>query len=232
MPEEVNRILADQVSDILFTPTEEAVNNLKREGFAPSRIIDVGDVMYDAALFYAKKAQTSSAILNKVNYNKGNYILATIHRAENTNDAATLLSIFAALEKICKTLSIVMPLHPRTRKLLEDYSPALLSNTSIHIIEPVGFLDMVMLEKNAALIITDSGGVQKEAFFYQVPCITLRSETEWVETVKLQWNTLVNPNDTDTIHTRTLQAIGSQGLSGYYPYGKGKAANLIVEHLN
>ncbi len=232
MPEEINRILADQLSDILFTPTEQAVHNLKKEGYAQARIVEVGDVMYDAALFYAEKAAKSSHILHHLNHPPGEYILATIHRAENTNDSNRLTTIFTSLQRISKTLPVVMPLHPRTRKLIEHYSPSLLAKSAMHIIEPVGFLDMVMLEKNAALIVTDSGGVQKEAFFYHIPCVTLRSETEWVETIQLGWNTLVNPQDANKIHDQVIQTLGTRGLGNHFPYGQGNAANLIVQHLN
>lgn len=164
MPEEVNRIVADQLSDILFTPTQLATTTLRQEGFPAARIREVGDVMYDAALYYGEKAQGHSQILSKLNRNDA-YILATIHRAENTDDYARLLVIFTALEKISKTLPIVMPLHPRTHKVIAAHYPHLLTNTNIQLIEPVGFLDMISLEKQAKLIITDSGGVQKEAFF-------------------------------------------------------------------
>jgi UDP-GlcNAc3NAcA epimerase len=231
MPEEINRILADQLSDILFTPTKQAVINLTKEGYDKARIIEVGDVMYDAALYYADKAEKFSNILSKLHYQKSDYILATIHRAENTNDSEQLTNIFSALERISKTLPVVMPLHPRTRKLLEQYTPHFLLQSHIHVIEPVGFLDMVMLEKNAAAIITDSGGVQKEAFFYHVPCITLRSETEWIETVELGWNNLIDPQNPDLIHDQVIQTLGTKGLVNHFPYGEGNAAHLIVQNL-
>lgn len=231
MPEEINRIIADQLSNILFTPTTQAVNNLIQEGYDPSRIIEVGDVMYDAACFYVKKALNESQILEKLNVEKKNYLLATIHRPENTDDVDKLNNIFTALDKLTQELTIIMPLHPRTRKMLNQHLPMLLNNSSIHIIEPVGFLDMVMLEKHASLIVTDSGGIQKEAFFYQVPCVTLREQTEWVETVELGWNHLVKPESVDMIHDQILQVLGTSGLCDQYPYGKGDAGERIVAHL-
>ena len=230
MPEEINRIVADQLSDILFTPTEQAVNNLKSEGYAMSRIIQVGDVMYDAALFYAEKAQTS--LLKKLKLDKNNYLLATIHRAENTDNHKKLSVIFSALNQLAKIHQVVMPLHPRTRKSLEQLNKDYLHHTEITMIEPVGFLDMVMLEKNAALIITDSGGVQKEAYFYQIPCVTLRDETEWIETVKLGWNHLVGTSNVDETYQHISRIIGTKGITDQYPYGMGNAARLIVQHLS
>lgn len=232
MPEEVNRLVADQLAEILFTPTTQAIANLKQEGFSEHRIIPVGDVMYDAAIIFAEKAQTQSQILEKNKLHAKQYILATIHRAENTDDPRKLANIFAALERICETLPIVLPLHPRTKKAIDYRFPDLLTKTKINIIDPVGFLDMLMLEKNAALIITDSGGVQKEAFFYQVPCITLREETEWVETVQLNWNNLVKPDDANVIYQQTIKHIGAQGKEHDYPYGKGNASELIATFLS
>lgn len=232
MPEEVNRLVADQLAEILFTPTTQAVLNLKQEGFSEHRIIPVGDVMYDASIIFAKKAEQKSQVLEKNKLPEKQYILATIHRAENTDDPRKLHHIFSALERICDTLPIVLPLHPRTRKAINYRFPDLLTKTKIKIIDPVGFLDMLMLEKKASLIITDSGGVQKEAFFFQVPCITLREETEWVETVQLNWNNLVKPNDADAIYQEVLQRIGAQGKADHYPYGKGNASELIATFLS
>jgi UDP-GlcNAc3NAcA epimerase len=231
MPEEVNRVIADQLADILFTPTKQAVMNLKKEAYSAERIIEVGDVMYDAALFYGEKAMKNSKILSELDVRNGKYILTTIHRAENTDNHDKLFTIFTALERLCTTLPVIMPLHPRTRKTMEQHYPKLLMNTAIQMIEPVGFLDMVMLEKHAALIVTDSGGIQKEAFFYNIPCVTLREETEWVETIELQWNTLVKPHNADDIYANIIQRLGSSGLSDQFPYGKGSAAKLIVQHL-
>lgn len=231
MPEEVNRIVADHLSEILFVPTKTAAANLLREGFPVSRIIEVGDVMYDAALYYGEKASRTSKILAQLNFKNSPYILATIHRAENTDDLERLGSIFMALDKISKNLPLIMPLHPRTRKAIAQHHPHLLAASTIHFIEPVGFLDMIMLEKQAQLIVTDSGGVQKEAFFYQVPCVTLREETEWVETVELKWNRVVKPSDDNIIYEQVSQALNTKGTRESYPYGQGNAADKIAHYL-
>ncbi len=232
MPEEVNRIVADQLSAALFTPTEQAVTNLKHEGYDSARIIAVGDVMLDAAQFYGEKAVKSSQILQTLKLNAGDYVLATVHRAENTNHLPRLQAIFSALNRLCNTMPVVLPLHPRTRQIIEKQLPELIANSQITIIEPLGFLDMMMLEKNAALIMTDSGGVQKEAFFYQIPCITLRDETEWVETVALQWNKIVKPENSDEIYQQALNSLGSKGMQHQHPYGQGNAAHLITQYLH
>lgn len=232
MPEEINRIVADQLSTLLFTPTGQSVKNLQNEGYAAERIVEVGDVMLDAALFYAEKAAKNSTILQKHQLTRGKYILSTIHRAENTNDVSRLKIIFEALESLCADLPVIMPLHPRTRHTLQNEYPEMLARSTITFIEPLGFLDMIMLEKNAGLIMTDSGGVQKEAYFYHVPCLTLREETEWVETVQLQWNTILNPQDSNEIYTQALKSLGSAGIQNQYPYGRGNAASLITERLS
>jgi len=231
MPEEINRLVADQLASMLFAPTQTAITNLVNEGYAKERIIATGDVMYDAALLFADIAAKNSTVLQRLFQTQQNYVLATIHRAENTDTPSRLMTIFAALEQVSTTLPVVLPLHPRTRKMLEQQYPKQLHKTSIIFIEPVGYLDMIMLEKNAALIVTDSGGVQKEAFFYKVPCLTLRDETEWLETVELGWNTLVPVRDKNSIHDAIMRSLGAHGLADQFPYGKGNAAALIVKHL-
>jgi UDP-GlcNAc3NAcA epimerase len=232
MPEEINRIIADQLAEIFFTPTQQARINLEKEGYALHRIVPVGDVMYDAALFYGEQARKRSNILEILSCKPKEYVLSTIHRAENTDNLDRLSSIFTTLKRLSQTMRIVMPLHPRTSKALEHHHPDLLLNTGITLIDPVGFLDMIMLEKHASLIVTDSGGVQKEAFFYQVPCVTLRDETEWVETVELGWNTLVKPDNADEIYTAISQIGDKNAINGHFPYGNGDASNLIVQRLN
>jgi len=190
MPEEINRILTDHSSDILFTPTNTATINLKNEGIGGDKVHQVGDVMYDAAIFYGLKAENQSNILKQIELESKKYILVTIHRAENTNDQERIRNIIDGLGAL--TMKIVLPLHPRTAKYLNKYDIKM--PTQIEVIEPVGYLDMVMLEKHAAIIATDSGGVQKEAYFHGVPCITLRNETEWFELVDVGANTLVGAN--------------------------------------
>jgi len=226
MPEEINRVLTDHAADLLFAPTEAAVENLKREGIAGNRIRLVGDVMYDVALYYEAKAEQESRIFQELSLEPGGYILATLHRAENTDEPERLWAIFEGLGSVAKKVAVVIPLHPRTRAALER--EGLLGKVSRRMwtLEPVGYLDMVMLEKHARLIITDSGGVQKEAFFYQVPCVTLRSETEWVELVELGWNRLLPPLSAAKVCEGVRRAIGKRGASGH-PYGDGDAAQKI-----
>ncbi len=231
MPEEINRIIADQLSTLLFAPTAQAVQNLKKEGYMASRILEVGDVMYDAALFYLEKALQKSEILKQLGLKQEEYILATIHRAENTDDLGRLKTIFTALERISRDKSLVLPLHPRTRNLLNRHFPGWHKETNLQVIEPVGLFDMILLEKHAALIMTDSGGVQKEAFFYRTPCLTLRDQTEWVETVELGWNRLVSPVNGDKIYEEALQALNRPGEPHQKPFGNGDASRLIADHL-
>ena len=196
MPEEINRIVCDQLSSICFAPTQTAVDNLRHEGFMDSRatfrngkqrrVCNCGDVMYDNSIYFSSLAQQHSTILQEFNLQPGEYILATIHRDNNTDNPDRLQSILRALADIAKqdNIRIVLPLHPRTRKIIDGSTYLQLPEDSpITVIPPAGFLDMNMLEQNAKLIMTDSGGVQKEAFFFEKPCVILRPETEWVEIV-------------------------------------------------
>ncbi len=226
MPEEINRIVADQLSDILFASTAAAVDNLRREGVPAERIHPVGDVMYDAALQFAGVAARRGELLAKLGIAPQGYVLATIHRAENTDDLARLAAIVSALETVAATLPVVLPLHPRTQGRMKA---AGLAFDKVRTVPPVGYLDMVALESQASLIATDSGGVQKEAFFYRVPCVTLRDETEWVELVELGWNRLASPAAGDLAGT-ILAALGSKGVDAQ-PYGDGKAAQAIARIL-
>jgi UDP-GlcNAc3NAcA epimerase len=194
MPEEINRVLTDHAANLLFAPTDSAVENLRNEGIAEEKIHLVGDVMYDAALDYLTKAEDKSLILQDLKLTSQNYILATVHRAENTDDPKRLQNIFTALVEVSKKITVVLPLHPRTRAALQRERLLDSVNNALCLINPVGYLDMVILEKNAKLITTDSGGVQKEAFFYRVPCVTLRDETEWVELVECGANVLAGTN--------------------------------------
>lgn len=180
MPEEINRVLTDHISDFLFCPTKAAMENLKEEGISSNKVHMVGDVMYDVALAYVKKAKEESIILKRLALGKSAYVLATLHRAENTNDRARLQSIMDGLAQ--SPCPVILPMHPRTKKIIAD--EGIIVPDIIQVIDPVGYLDMAWLEKNARLIATDSGGMQKEAYFHGVPCLTLRDETEWVELVK------------------------------------------------
>ena len=226
MPEEVNRILADRVSSLLFCPTETAVNNLKTEGVNRG-VHNVGDVMYDVALFYRDRARQNSTVLQTLGLTPGAFALATCHRAENTDDPKRLSSILFALAEIATQLPVVLPLHPRTRKLIGDYglAPQLAKLT---ITDPLPFLDMVALEQASRVILTDSGGVQKEAFFYGVPCITMRDETEWVETVVWGWNRLAGADG-----KRILECFQKAAPPDGKPdlYGTGEASSLILENI-
>ncbi len=222
MPEEINRVLTDHLSDLLFCPTRTAVENLRQEGITEGVHL-VGDVMYDAVLQYMALAEKKSRILEHLGLEPGGYALATIHRAENADNPERLRAIFAGLEAVAREgLPVVLPLHPRTRKQADTLG---LWPNSVRALEPVSYLDMLVLEKNARVILTDSGGVQKEAFFFRVPCVTMREETEWVETVEAGWNTLVGC-DPEQIRQAALTA--QPGAESVWPYGDGKAAERIT----
>jgi UDP-GlcNAc3NAcA epimerase len=230
MPEEINRIVADVLASILFAPTKTAVDNLRNEGVSRNVYIS-GDVMYDAAVQFGQKAKAQSRILDQLKLTSKSYLLATIHRAENTDDPTRLQNIFSAFDQIAAEMPVILPLHPRTRKLLTQYHLQDLLN-KVNIIEPVGFLDMVNLESNARLIVTDSGGVQKEAYFHKVPCVTLRDETEWIETVNAGWNTLADVSSADaiaaTIHSTMSCSVERKAID---EYGDGNAASEIVSTI-
>jgi UDP-GlcNAc3NAcA epimerase len=230
MAEEVNRIVADHVSDVLLAPTEEAVRNLAREGMPKESVHLVGDVMYDAALCYAVKAERISTVLQRHALNPKAYVLVTVHRAETTDDPKRLRTLIEGLSLVAKQIPLVWPLHPRTKAALERHDLIKGLTKSMKLIEPLGYLDMIMLEKHASCIATDSGGVQKEAFFHRVPCVTLREETEWVELVRLGWNKLVPPVDAHLIANEVLRPI-SIPIASPDLYGGGRAADRIVEIL-
>jgi len=230
MPEEINRILTDRISRWLFTPTEIAAQHLTREGFTAEQIIPVGDVMYDVALHHGSRVTAEGGLLARLGLEAKNYLLATIHRAENTDYPERLAAIVQALESTAENLPVVWPLHPRTRAVLHQAGWLEKLSRRVTLIEPVGYLDMVQLEKYAALIATDSGGVQKEAFFYKVPCVTVRDETEWVELVESGWNRLSPPTDVSSLRQSISDALGSCGKP-VMPYGNGDAALRIVKHL-
>jgi len=228
MPEEINRIVADKIADLLFCPTATAVNNLTNEGII-NGVYNIGDVMYDAALQFAPIAEQKSHILDRLKLEPKNYLLLTLHRAENTDSFDNLKAILTAI--LQSKERIVFPVHPRTVKFLKQYQLDQPIEQADHVlvIEPVSYIDMIVLEKNAKKILTDSGGVQKEAYFYHVPCITLRQETEWVETVADGWNCLVGA-DVEKI----LAAIENFSPNGKQQahYGDGKASEKLVAVLN
>lgn len=232
MPEEINRVLTDHASNLLFAPTDTAVENLLEEGIGEDRIRQVGDVMYDAALFFAERADRTSSILEDLGLEEESYLLATVHRAENTDDPDRLRAVFRGLTAIADEVPVVLPLHPRTRSALADVGELRRARESLRLIDPVSYLDMVMLEKNAALIVTDSGGVQKEAYFQGVPCLTVRDETEWVELVELGWNRLAPPRSAAQVEAAIRESLSAEGgRSGAEPYGSGDSARRIVEEL-
>ena len=227
MPEEINRILADRVSTLLFCPTGTAVNNLALEGIKAGVSL-VGDVMYDVSLHYRGLALERSNALERFHLKEREYILATCHRAENTDDPARLRSIGLALADLAVQQPVVLPVHPRTAKILQDQGLTTIMK-NVKFVEPLSFLDMIRLEQSARVIVTDSGGVQKEAFFYNTPCVTMRDETEWSETVDLGWNSLVGASRSaivDKASRPTLPAAPSVN-----PYGNGKASEKIIEAM-
>jgi UDP-GlcNAc3NAcA epimerase len=227
MPEEINRVVADHLSRWLFAPTQTAVDNLAREGIAGDKVALVGDVMYDLAI----SMRNGASDVDRWGLKPSNYALATIHRAENTDDPSRLAAIFNGLGAVSQTLPVVLPLHPRTRDAIRKAGHRD-AEERLRLIDPVGFLDMACLEKHARLIVTDSGGVQKEAFFHRVPCVTLRDETEWVELVELGWNRLVPPTSADAVRDGVLVAIDVRGQEPPPDlYGGGSAAERIVATL-
>jgi UDP-GlcNAc3NAcA epimerase len=224
MPEEINRVLTDHISTLLFCPTETAVRNLAREGLTEGAH-NVGDVMYDAALYNSQLAEKKSRILETLGLRPKGYLLTTVHRPDNTDIPENLRSIATALSSLEAT--VLLPLHPRTRKALHELGITL--GGSVRVVEPVGYLDMLILEKNARLILTDSGGIQKEAYFLAVPCVTLRQETEWVETVEAGWNVLVGADRRKIIEAvRNFRPQGERVSL----FGDGQASVKVVEILS
>ena len=223
MPEEINRVVTDHLSDLLFCPTRTAVDNLKKEGITKGVYL-TGDVMYDAILENLKAAKTKSEILQKLNIKPKSYIYATVHRAENTDKENNLRDIIEAFSKTRET--IILPIHPRTKKMLDKFNLVMPEN--VKVIDPVGYLDSLSLMSNARKIVTDSGGVQKEAYFLKIPCLTLRNKTEWVETVQDGWNTL-----TGASKEKILEAINEfePKKAQSQHFGKGDAVQKIIDTI-
>ena len=224
MPEEINRILTDHCSDILFTPTANAQRNLIKEGIKKEKIINVGDVMFDAFKYYYDIADKKSKIIKDLGILKNEYILTTIHRQENTDSELNIRNIFKGLSQ--SPFNIILPLHPRTKNKLDNLKINI--PKKIKMIDPVGYLDMSALIKNAYKIVTDSGGLQKESYFYQKDCITVRNQTEWIETIESGYNTLVGPNEKNI--TRAINSTKKSKKSKNF-FGNGNASQLIVENL-
>ena len=247
MPEEINRIASDHMSTLLFTPTKTGLENLKREGFDSSihkkadvdhpNIYLCGDVMYDNSMYFSTISQQKSNILEDLKIAPNSYVLCTIHRDSNTDNSVNLTSIFNALIEISKQhhLSIVLPIHPRTRhkmkdQLKHDLYEEIMNNDAIKIIPPAGFLDIIALEKNARIIITDSGGLQKEAFFFEKPCVIMREQTEWIEIVENGNAILAGASQNEIINS--ADALLKKSDYTYPPfYGDGKAAEFIVSKI-
>ena len=226
MPEEINRALIDRVSRWLFCPTETAVRNLQAEGYDKlgADISCIGDVMYDAALFYSAQDKASDDIRKLTDEP---YYLATVHRAENTDDQQRMMGIFSALEEIASRTRVILPVHPRTRKILQSMGMEIKNMT---LIDPVGYFNMLYLQENSLAIFTDSGGVQKEAFFAGKPCVTLRDETEWVELVEHGFNTLVGA-DKVRIIAAEAELAGKKYDFSMPLYGDGHAGEKIVKAI-
>lgn len=237
MPEEINRVVTDHLSTLLFCPSQVAVDNLAAEGISSPptpdtslltpNVLITGDVMADALQFTAGKVAMNSDILNQLGLKPLHYLLATIHRAENTDNPDRLENIMSALSELATSEPIVLPLHPRTKKILGDnYISLLTPNSSLKIIEPVGYFDIIALAQSSRLILTDSGGMQKEAYWLKVPCITLRDETEWVETVETGWNVL-----TGSDRGKISNTVRNYTRPANHPplYGDGHAAEKIIE---
>jgi len=227
MPEEINRVVTDHVSTLLFAPTQTAVRQLHTEGIT-NNVHFTGDVMLDSILANLEKAESKSQILSQLGLSKGNYSLVTVHRSENTVDSHRLTGIVDALTEIAESDLLIWPVHPRTRNALSEFD-IISSTNKIRMLEPLPYLDLLVLQKNARVVLTDSGGIQKEACWFGVPCVTLRDQTEWVETVELGWNQLAGAET-----HRILEAFGkaSRGKAVALETGAAvRVARHIAEYL-
>jgi UDP-GlcNAc3NAcA epimerase len=226
MPEEINRIVADHLSEINFCSTKTAMCNLKMENLGKTGEL-VGDVMFDCSLKFAEFAEKRYDPFAKFAIEKNGYALLTCHRAENTDHKKCLTEIVKAVNRISETMPVLYPVHPRTKKFLNEYGLSFSGN--VKLIDPVGYLEMILLEKHASFILTDSGGVQKEAFFYRVPCITMREETEWVETAALGWNKITGADSKKIIAAFADFTKNRPAKTSVKPYGNGDASSKIVK---
>ena len=228
MPEEVNRVVTDRVSDLLCCPTRRAVENLRAEGFdaMPCRVVETGDVTLDAVLQHGRAAELRSTVVERLGLRSRPYALATLHRAENTDDPRRLASIAAALDAVARDMMVVLPMHPRTAAALTRHR----LGVGVHVIEPVGYLDMLRLLRGARIVLTDSGGLQKEAFCCGRPCVTLRDETEWVELLDGGHNRLAGA-DAGAIAAAVAGALSAELDFSVRPYGDGRAGERIVGEI-
>jgi len=231
MPEEINRVVTDHVSTWLFAPTETAVRNLAAEGVGSEKVHLVGDVMYDVTRLVIDDPARRTDIAKRLGVDGAAYAVATIHRQENTDDPERLAQILEALADLADRMAVVLPLHPRTRKITEGHIRAEKALEKLLCTEPVGFFDMATLLTGAALAVTDSGGLQKEAFFHRVPCVTVRDETEWVELLELGWNRLPAALGRAAIGDAIDAALASPRGEEGAPYGDGSAAKAILTVL-
>ena len=228
MPEEINRIITDRISNILFCPTHTAIENLAKEGYEniDAEVVNSGDVMEDAALYYEKVSRDKATVLQAYNLAASSYYLCTLHRAENTRSPKRMAAIILGLNSIAQNHKVVLPLHPRTKDLLLRHG----LNENILILEPVGYFDMIALIKNARLVVTDSGGLQKEAYFFNKFCVTMRDQTEWIELVSNGYNKIVGASSSKMIEAvNYFEAKTFQKKTELY--GAGKAANFMAEYL-
>ena len=231
MPEEINRVLTDHVSTLLFCPTQTAVENLRRENLTRG-VYNAGDVMYDATRFNSDIADRKNEVLSNLQLNGRDYVLVTVHRAENPDHRERLENILKALKKVAQErYTILFPVHPRTRKMIDTYQ---LDTHPIQLIPPASYLDILVLLKHATIAVTDSGGLQKEACFLQTPCVTVREETEWIETVQTGWNIVTGTNETtilngiDTILKQERKPVGD--AFGNCDASR-KIVRILAEHL-
>ncbi|OGV34327.1 MAG: UDP-N-acetylglucosamine 2-epimerase [Lentisphaerae bacterium GWF2_45_14] len=228
MPEEINRVVSDHISDINFCSTLPAVKNLENEGRGQTAIL-VGDVMYDCALKFSDAAEKNCDPFSKFAIRKNNYILMTCHRPANTDSRENLSQIVHAANDISEICPVLYPIHPRTKKYIAEYGLSFSQN--VKIVSPLSYFDMLLAERYAKLILTDSGGIQKEAFFYQVPCVTMREETEWVETVEMGWNVITGADYGKIMSCVKAFLSKKPPYPSVKPYGNGDASEKIVKHL-
>ncbi len=227
MPEEINRILVDHSCDLLFAPTEVAFERLEKEGIGRDRIIRTGDVMLDAALLFGERAKERSTILENLGLQEKGFALCTLHRAENVDSKEILQGLMEGLGEVARSLPIILPLHPRTKSRMEQFGLSDSLHDGIRLIEPVGYLDVLRLESSSSVVITDSGGMQKEAFFQKVPCVTLRTETEWIELLPGGYNRLARPM-VDSIPCKVEEALSAEPDWAVELYGDGHSSDAIA----
>ena len=229
MPEEINRVLTDHITDVHFSVTDVSTANLAREGITGDRVEQPGDVMYDCALQMAKVAEQKSKALETFGVEPGKFVLCTVHRAANTDDPKRLRVLMEGLDLLAEKLPVILPLHPRTRQHVDalGFKP---KSANFKIVEPIGYIDIVRLERAAGVIVTDSGGVQREAFFHKVPCVTFRDETEWPELVDSGWNTLAPLEAPKAFAELCASRVGTRGDAREH-YGNGDAGEKIAATL-